>query len=120
MVSILDPITSKQGDSYKSISWYRGILAGLANKPTAGRLLNSGDLLSRPSAGRLNMFLYNPKTKKRLPYYDVFPLVLPLDTIPGGFIGCNFHYLPPALRLRFLESLQAYQTAPNLFSILQP
>ena len=114
MVSILDPITSKQGDSYKSISWYRGKIAGLSNKPTAGRLLNSGDLLSRPSAGRLNMFLYNPKTKKRLPYYDVFPLVLPLDTIPGGFIGCNFHYLPPALRLRFLESLQAYQTAANL------
>ena len=28
--------------------------------------------------------------------------------------GCNFHYLPPALRLRFLESLQAYQTAANL------
>ncbi len=114
MVSILDPITSKQGDSYKSISWYRGKIAGLTDKPTAGRLLNSGDLIGRPSAGRLNMFLYNPKTKKRLPYYDVFPLVLPLDTIRGGFIGCNFHYLPPALRLRFLESLQAYQTAPDL------
>ncbi len=114
MVSILDPITSKQGDSYKSISWYRGKISALADKPTAGRLLNSGVLLGKPSAGRLNMFLYNPKTKKRLPYYDVFPLVLPLDTIRGGFIGCNFHYLPPALRLRFLESLQAYQTGTDI------
>jgi len=114
MVSILDPITSKQGDSYKSISWYRSKIKSLSDKPTAGRLMNSSGLTGKPSAGRLNMFLYNPKTKKRLPYYDVFPLVLPLDTIPGGFIGCNFHYLPPTLRLRFLESLQAYQTAPDL------
>ena len=56
------------------------------------------------------MFLYNPKTKKRLPYYDVFLSVTFKHNI-SGFIGCNFHYLPPKLRLRFLESLQAYQTA---------
>ena len=73
MVSILDPITSKQGDSYKSISWYRGKIAGLSNKPTAGRLLNSGDLLSRPSAGRLNMFLYNPKQRRDYHIMMYFP-----------------------------------------------
>ena len=54
------------------------------------------------------MFLYNPKTKNRLPYYDVFPLVLPIRPIKGGFLGVNFHYLPPALRLRFLETLQEF------------
>ena len=108
MVSILDPIVKKQGDTIKSQSWYRNQIASLTDKITAGKLMRSGKLNQRPSAGRLNMFLYDPKTKKRLPYYDLFPLVLPLDTIPGGFIGLNFHYLPPALRLRFLESLQAY------------
>ena len=108
MVSILDPITSKQGDSYKSISWYRGKIAGLSNKPTAGRLLNSGDLLSRPSAGRLNMFFYDPKFKETLPLYDTFPLVLPLEPIRGGFLGMNFHYLPPLARFRMLERLQAF------------
>ena len=110
MVSILDPIVKKQGDTIKSQSWYRNQIASLTDKITAGKLMRSGKLNEKPSAGRLNMFLYNPKTKKRLPYYDLFPLVLPLDTITGGFIGLNFHYLPPALRLRFLESLQAYAT----------
>ncbi len=111
MVSILDPITKKQGDSMKSQSWYRNQIASLTDKITAGNLLRSGRLLNRPSAGRLNMFIYDPKTKDKLPYYDMFPLVLPLDVIPGGFIGLNFHYLPPALRLRFLESLQAYASS---------
>ncbi len=29
--------------------------------------------------GRLYMFLYDPKGKKELPYYDRFPLVFPVD-----------------------------------------
>ena len=114
MVSILDPIIKKQGDSFKSQSWYRNQIASMTDRVTAGRLMRSGKLTKRPSSGRLNMFFYDPKTKKRLPYYDLFPLVLPLDTITDGFIGLNFHYLPPALRLRFLESLQAYASDTKL------
>ena len=39
MVSILDPIISKQGDSYKSISWYRGKIKALSDKlSTAGKI----------------------------------------------------------------------------------
>lgn len=114
MVSILDPITQKQGDSFKSVSWYRSKIASLSDTITAGKLMRSGKLNQRPSAGRLNMFLYDPKTKKRLPYYDVFPLVLPLEPIKGGFLGVNFHYLPPLLRMRFLESLQAYASDTKL------
>ncbi len=47
---------------------------------------------------------------KRLdyPYYDSFPLVLPLETIKGGFMGLNFHYLPYILRFRLLERLQRF------------
>ena len=56
-------------------------------------LFASGKLLGRLSAGRMSMFFYDPKFKNRLPYYDTFPLVLPLETMRGGFIGLNFHYL---------------------------
>jgi len=35
-------------------------------------------------------------------------LVLPLDPIKGGFIGMNFHYLPPAMRFTLLRRLDAY------------
>jgi len=114
MVNILDPITQKQGDNFKSVSWYRSKIASLTDNITAGKLMRSGKLNQRPSGGRLNMFLYDPKTKNRLPYYDVFPLVLPLEPIRGGFLGLNFHYLPPMLRFRFLESLQAYASDTKL------
>ena len=53
---------------------------------------------------------YDPKYKQTLPYYDTFPLVLPLESIPGGFSGLNFHYLPPLLRFRLLEQMQRYAT----------
>ena len=61
----------------------------------------------RPSVGRLNLFGYNPKLRAKLPYYDIFPLVLPLEPISGGFMGMNFHYLPPLLRSKLLERMQA-------------
>ena len=108
MVSILDPLVDKQGGIKKSANWYRSNVASIADRVTARKLMNQGKLINRPSAGRLNMFFYDPKLKKRLPYYDTFPLVLPLETIKGGFMGMNFHYLPPLLRFRLLERMQRF------------
>ena len=108
MASILDPLKDRQGGVKKSADWYRRNVQSLSDRITARRLMNSGKLIGRPSAGRLNMFFYDPKTKARLPYYDVFPLVLPLEPIKGGFLGMNFHYLPYLLRFRLLERLQKF------------
>lgn len=58
-----------------------------------------------PLVGRLYMFLYNPKYKVELPYYDRFPLVYPFQRVKGGFYGLNIHYLPPMLRVRLMDSL---------------
>ena len=58
---------------------------------------------ARPFFGRLNMFFYDPKLKKKLPYYDTFPLVLPLERYNDGFLGINFHYLPIPLRMKLLD-----------------
>ena len=38
-----------------------------------------------------------------MPYYDTFPLVLPLENYNDGFLGINFHYLPIPLRVRLLD-----------------
>ena len=73
--------------------------------------MRSGKLNSRPSQGRLNLFFYDPKFKKTLPYYDTFPLVLPLEPIKGGFMGMNFHYLPPAMRFTLLRRLDGYSNS---------
>ena len=110
MVSILDPIVDKAGGVRKTSAWYRNAVSSIADKVTARRLMNQGRLIGRPSVGRLNMFFYDPKYKKTLPYYDTFPLVLPLERIPGGFAGINFHYLRPVARFSLLEQLQRYAT----------
>jgi hypothetical protein len=70
--------------------------------------MSQGKLTGRPNIGLLNLFFYDPKYKKTLPYYDTFPLVLPLESIPGGFSGLNFHYLPPGLRFRLLDQMQRF------------
>jgi len=108
MANILDPLVDKQGGIRKSAAWYRSNVASIADRVTARKLMNQGKLIGRPSAGRLNMFFYDPKTKQKLPYYDTFPLVLPLEPIKGGFLGLNFHYLPYLLRFNLLQRLQKF------------
>ena len=113
MASIFDTLKQKQGDVQKSASWYRNAVKSIQTSITAGRLMRENKLINRPSAGRLNLFMYDPKTKDRLPLYDIVPLVLPLEPIPGGFLGMNFHYLPPLARYRMLEQLQKFATNNN-------
>lgn len=110
MASVFDTIKQRAGNADKSATWYRTQVNKIASNKTAGQLFRENKLNNRPSVGRLNLFGYNPKFRKTLPYYDVFPLVLPLEPISGGFMGMNFHYLPPLLRFRLLERMQATAT----------
>lgn len=55
--------------------------------------------------GSMQMFMYDPKLKETLPYYDAFPLVIVVGPAEGGFYGLNLHYLPPILRAKFLDAL---------------
>ena len=107
MASVFDRIKVRAGDTDRSATWYRSQVNRIASGKTAGQLFREGKLQARPSVGRLNLFGYNPKLRNKLPYYDIFPLVLPLEPIKGGFMGMNFHYLPPLLRFRLLERMQA-------------
>ena len=109
-VDIFEPLKDLQGNKMKSASWYRNAVSLIADRTSPGQLFQSGKLLGRPSVGRMSMFYYDPKTKNRLPYYDTFPLVLPLDTFRGGFIGLNFHYLPYGMRFALLQDIQSYAT----------
>ena len=107
MASVFDRIKVRAGDTDRSATWYRSQVNRIASGKTAGQLFREGKLQARPSVGRLNLFGYNPKLRNKLPYYDIFPLVLPLEPIKNGFMGMNFHYLPPLLRFRLLERMQA-------------
>ena len=104
-VDIFEPLKDLQGNKLKSASWYRNAVSLIADRSSPSELFASGKLLGRPSAGRMSMFFYDPKFKKTLPYYDTFPLVLPLEKYSDGFLGINLHYLPIPLRIRLLDRL---------------
>jgi len=88
----------------KSYDWYRKKVSSMTT-PGARSLIRSGKATLRPKYGIMNLFGYDPKHKDKLPYYDTFPLILPLEPAKGGFIGLNFHYLKPGARVAFLRSL---------------
>ena len=108
MANIFDPLKDLQDNQLKSARWYRNAASLIADKATQTKLMREGKINGRPSAGRMNMFVYDAKTKAKLPYWDAFPLVLPVDTFRGGFVGLNFHYLPYGVRFKLLEQLQDY------------
>ena len=64
-----------------------------------------------PIRGHMYAYVYDPKTKDKLPYYDKFPLVIILNK-SGKYhwTGINLHYLPPLMRLQFLLNLQKFTT----------
>ena len=88
----------------RSTQWYKDKIKEFG-KPGTLDLIRDGKRNNKPFYGKLNMFMYDPKHKKKLPYYDTFPLVLPLETYPDGFLGINMHYLPIPLRIKLLDRL---------------
>jgi hypothetical protein len=97
----------------KSKSWYtQQVLLLSKQRITPQQLMreNTEDLRARIIPGNLYMFIYDPKLKATLPYYDTFPLVFPYATVPGGgFMGLNMHYLPYPLRIRLLDRLLVFK-----------
>ena len=96
----------------KSTQWYKDKIKEFG-EPGAQDLIRDGKRNNKPFYGRLNMFFYDPKFKKTLPYYDTFPLVLPLEIYPDGFLGIKFHYLPIPLRIKLLDKLVDYSNNTN-------
>ena len=88
----------------RSTEWFKDKIKELG-EPKPLDLIRDGKRANAPFYGRLNMFTYSPKHRKKLPYYDTFPLVLPIESYPDGFLGINFHYLPIPLRIRLLDKL---------------
>ena len=105
MASIFDTIRQAAGDRDLSINWYKKKVADLSNRISAARLMRDNKLKKAPSFNKLHFFRYDPKLKATLPYYDTFPLVMPIQSAKGGFLGINFHYLPIPLRMKLLETL---------------
>ena len=110
MAEIIEGILEKTGGKERSIRWFRQKVRELGDVPSA-TLVREGYVTGRPSYGKMNFFMYDPKFKdntKVLPYYDMFPLVLPIEEYRDGFLGLNFHYLSIPMRLKLLNIIQEY------------
>lgn len=103
-------------------AWFRKQAQSVTANPTRMIRSNAQRLTDKPMIGRMYLFNYDPKYKGKLPYYDKFPLVIPIGSgrtsgfasSGGSFIGLNLHYLPPTLRAKLMDALYATATTTEL------
>jgi len=101
----------------KSRSWFEQQVSLLNRQAlTPQKVLNGNpeQVVSNIIPGNLYMYVYDPKTKAELPYYDRFPLVFPFRATPDGFYGLNMHYLPYQLRVVLLDRLMIFKSNSRL------
>jgi len=60
--------------------------------------------------GKMYFFWYDPKHKNKLPIYDRFPLVFPIERYSDGFLGLNMHYLSFGERKYLLDQLMQFRS----------
>jgi hypothetical protein len=108
-MTYFDDLLEKTGGKERSVRWFREKIKEMGEPPTR-QLVAEGLITQRPQYGRMNFFYYDAKGKNELPYYDRFPLVLPVGNAPQneGFIGLNFHYLSIPMRLKLLNVVSEY------------
>jgi hypothetical protein len=86
-------------DARQALQWFNQEVKGLRFR--ANVFQNKG----MPEIGKMYLFVYDPKYKETLPFFDAFPLTIPIQYYNDGFLGLNLHYLPPAFRSSLFEQL---------------
>ena len=90
--------------------WFRDKALQVSSQNTnieklLSRPASKANAVTQPRIGRMLMYRYDPKWKAKLPYYDTFPLIFPIEMYPDRFLGINMHYLPPVYRARLMDAL---------------
>ncbi len=93
-------------------NWYRDT-ASEYGRINERKLVSSNPTraVSMVKPGDMYMFMYDPKYKETLPYYDRFPLIFPFKVQHDRFWGLNLHYLPHTQRAMLMDAL--YDLANN-------
>lgn len=97
----------------KATRWYQKNIRslGLSNmNPKQAFRSGLGEFVTTFRTGEMYMFLYDPKMKEQLPYYDMAPLVIMHKKTPDGFYGMNMHYISPMNRYYLLGRLEKFLT----------
>ena len=85
-------------------AWIRSKVKDLSPSPS-NLMKDSERIRDKSMIGRMYFYFYDPKTKDSLPYYDRFPLVIPIERYSDGFLGLNLHYIHPKHRIILLDKL---------------
>lgn len=97
----------------KSFQWYREQVRKLGTI-NVNKILREGKKANLIFPGEMYIFKYDAKTKDTLPYYDMYPLVLPFRKMENGFLGVNLHYMPYGARFFTLKQLSKFTTDRSL------
>ena len=93
-------------------NWFRSLVnrarGTFSDETPQSILARSESLTSRSRLGKMYFYSYNPKWKAKLPWYDTFPLVFPIEEYNNGFLGLNFHYLAPKDRAILMDQLKVF------------
>lgn len=114
-IRVLEQIRTAGGDQRRSAQWYQDQvkrLVGTQYQATRFQQDYSENQTSRMLPGRMYLINYmNPvgKGTPALPYYDMFPLILPFNIESNHITAINFHYLHPVSRVILLEKLSAFK-----------
>lgn len=91
----------------KSRTWFRNKVAEMGSRKYTQKMLEQERTRTRANVevGRMYFFGYDPKWKKKLPYYDRFPMIFPFNVKKDRFWGINLHYLPHKERAKLMDAL---------------
>lgn len=118
MAYILDRVKAdllKKGYPFRSKesrTWLRKKIRGLS--------ISNSQLITKERSrdytviGKMYMYFYDAKHKDKLPYWDKFPLVFPIEMYEDGFLGINLHYIDMTSRIKLLDKLFVFRTTKNL------
>lgn len=129
LLSLLDNLskgTSMSKKVQKSVKWFKDTAKDIAESYESG-VKNVKDLIPVkqvkppiPSGieyiGKMCSFVYVPRGRDKLPYYDVFPLVFIVKRYKDGFLGLNMHYLDPRHRQVLLNRLYSIMSDKKMDS----
>ena len=98
-------------------NWFRSLVnrtRGAFSTETPQKILSRSESLTtwkgKSMLGNMYFYSYDPKWKNELPWYDMFPLVFPIEEYNNGFLGLNFHYLAPKERPILMDQLKMFAT----------
>ena len=106
-----------------SREWFRTQAKAVNANPALMLRSQANRMTNIPMIGRMYLFNYDPKGKKTLPYYDRYPLVIPIGSggkntgqaaNGGSFLGLNLHYLPLPLRAKLMDALYSVSSSKTI------